>query len=89
MSAKLDTQKDDTSKIVTYAPSMPGNKLGIGLTYFFDEVFYMDTTIDANGNKQRYLQTSMEGYIEAKDRSGKLDKTEAPNLGAIINKISA
>lgn len=86
MTAKLEKSQDEMARIL-YAPSMPGNKTGQSLPYFFDEVLALRVERDADGNTQRALMCDGDGSWLAKDRSGKLDAWEAPDLGAIINKI--
>ena len=86
MSAKLEKAQDEMGKIL-YAPSMPGNKTGQSLPYFFDEVLALRVEKDGDGNTQRALMCDGDGSWLAKDRSGKLDMWEAPDLGAIIKKI--
>ena len=85
-SAKLEKSQDETGKIL-YAPSMPGNKAGQSLPYFFDEVLALRVERNADGNEQRALMCDSDGLWTAKDRSGRLDKWETPDLGAIIAKI--
>lgn len=85
-SAKLEKTQDEAGRIL-YAPSMPGNKLGQGLPFFFDEVLALRVERDADGNTQRALMCDSDGLWLAKDRSGKLDAWEAPDLGEIIRKI--
>jgi phage nucleotide-binding protein len=84
--AKCEKATDETGRIL-YAPSMPGNKTGQQLPYFFDMVLALRVEKDAEGNAQRALMCDSDGIWQAKDRSGKLDTWEAPDLGAIINKI--
>jgi len=84
--AKCEKTADEAGRIL-YAPSMPGNKTGQSLPYFFDEVLALRVEKDAEGNAQRALMCDSDGLWLAKDRSGKLDTWEAPDLGAIINKI--
>jgi hypothetical protein len=72
---------------VLYAPSMPGNKTGQALPYFFDEVLALRVEKDSENNTQRALMCDSDGLWLAKDRSGKLDAWEAPDLGAVIAKI--
>jgi phage nucleotide-binding protein len=84
--AKCEKATDETGRIL-YAPSMPGNKTGQQLPYFFDEVLALRVEKDAEGNAQRALMCDSDGIWQAKDRSGKLDTWEAPDLGAIIAKI--
>ena len=86
MSAKLDKSQDEMGKML-YAPSMPGNKTGQQLPYFFDEVLALRVERDADGNAYRALLCDGDGSWLAKDRSGKLDQWEAPDLGEIIKKI--
>lgn len=88
MSAKLEKSQDEMGRIL-YAPSMPGNKTGQQLPYFFDEVLALRVEKDAEGNTQRALMCDSDGLWSAKDRSGKLEAWEAPDLGAIITKIGA
>lgn len=66
---------------------MPGNKTGQQLPYFFDEVLALRVEKDNEGNAQRALMCDSDGIWAAKDRSGKLDIWEEPDLGAIIAKI--
>lgn len=87
MSAKLEKAQDEMGRIL-YSPSMPGNKTGQQLPYFFDEVLALRVERDAEGNVARALMTDSDGLWVAKDRSGKLAQWEAPDLGAIINKIT-
>jgi phage nucleotide-binding protein len=86
MSAKLEKSQDEMGRIL-YAPSMPGNKSGQQLPYFFDEVLALRVERDADGNPQRALMCDGDGLWTAKDRSGKLGQWEAPDLGEIIAKI--
>jgi phage nucleotide-binding protein len=84
--AKCEKATDESGRIL-YAPSMPGNKTGQALPYFFDEVLALRVEKDAEGLAQRALMCDSDGIWQAKDRSGKLDTWEAPDLGAIIAKI--
>ena len=86
-SAKVEKTQDDMGRLL-YAPSMPGNKTGQALPYFFDEVFCLRTS-QAQGNVKgyRYLQTQPDFQYVAKDRSGVLDEVERPDLSHIFNKI--
>lgn len=85
-SAKLEKTQDEMGRIL-YAPSMPGNKTGQALPYYFDEVLALRVEKDADGQTQRALMCDSDGLWTAKDRSGKLEAWEAPDLGAIIAKI--
>jgi phage nucleotide-binding protein len=88
MSAKLEKTQDEMGRVL-YAPSMPGNKTGQSLPYFFDEVLALRVERDAEGNSQRALMCDSDGLWLAKDRSGKLESWEAPDLSMIIAKIGA
>ena len=86
MSAKLDKTQDEMGRIL-YAPSMPGQKAGQSLPYFFDIVAALRMEKDEQGQIQRALMLESDGLWQCKDRSGKLDAWEMPDLGAIIQKI--
>ena len=86
MTAKLEKTQDEMGRVL-YAPSMPGNKTGQQLPYFFDEVLALRVERDAEGVTQRAIMCDSDGFWLAKDRSGKLSAWEAPDLGAIIQKI--
>lgn len=86
MSAKLEKTQDEMGRVL-YAPSMPGNKTGQALPYFFDEALALRVEKDSEGGTQRALMCDSDGLWLAKDRSGKLEAWEAPDLGAIISKI--
>lgn len=88
MTAKLEKTSDEMGRIL-YAPSMPGNKTGQSLPYFFDEVLALRVEKDADGVAQRALMCDSDGLWLAKDRSGKLDAWEAPDLQYIIRKIGS
>jgi hypothetical protein len=86
MSAKLEKTQDEMGRVL-YAPSMPGNKTGQSLPYFFDEVLALRVEKDSDGNTRRALLTDGDGLWLAKDRSGKLEVWEDADLGEIIKKI--
>ena len=86
MTAKVEKSTDEMGRML-YAPSMPGNKLAQMLPFFFDEVLALRVEKDAEGELQRSLQCVPDGLWQAKDRSGKLDTYESPDLTAIIKKI--
>jgi phage nucleotide-binding protein len=86
-SAKLEKAQDEMGRML-YSPSMPGQKTGQALPYFFDEVLALRVERDAEGTPHRALLCHPDGLWVAKDRSGKLGFWEAPDLGAVINKIT-
>jgi hypothetical protein len=78
--------KDESNRRFT-APDVVGRGLKEKLPSFFDEVFYMRLMQDEQGGEHRVLYTQPVNEYPAKDRSGKLDTIEAPNLLNIKNKI--
>ena len=87
MSAKEERFKDESTGRLMSALSMPGAKLGQQIPYLFDEVLRFVVGKDEEGNVVRALQTAAEPNADAKDRSGKLDHYEQPDLGAVYAKI--
>jgi len=87
MSAKAEKAQDDQGHILQ-SPGMPGNKAAQSLPFYFDEVLALRVHRTEDNQTQRALMCHSDGVWQAKDRSGKLDFWEAPDLGAIINKIS-
>jgi len=86
MTAKLEKQQDEMGRML-YFPSLPGNKTAQKLPYFFDEVLALRIEKDDEGKTQRALMCDSDGLWLAKDRSGRLDAWEAPDLGEIIAKV--
>lgn len=86
ISAKLSQAQDETGMML-YSPSMPGKTAGAAMPYFFDEVLALRVEKDGEGNVMRILQCGPDGQWQAKDRSGKLEMWEQPDLGKIIEKI--
>ena len=87
MTCKQQRTKDDDTGRTLYLPSMPGNKLHQSIPYIFDEVWALRVEKDEEGNDYRVLQTNRDAQYEAKDRSGKLDMFEEPNVCDIVQKI--
>lgn len=90
-SAKQTRLEDEYTGISTFRPAMPGKTLINGTPFFFDELLALrigeETDDEGNVNKFRYVQTQPDMQYVAKDRSGKLDETEEPDLTKIFNKI--
>jgi len=94
----LDIGKDDFGR-PTYDAQIEGSKAGRELPGIFDQVltgglFDLATgqpVLDFNKGAQRGLITQQNnGHgVPAKDRSGRLDAIEAPDLGALIRKIQS
>jgi hypothetical protein len=72
----------------SFGPSYPGKQLEQNLQYQIDLVLAMRIG-QKDGKKFRYLQTQPDVQYDAKDRSGKLDAKERPDLAALIGKIQA
>lgn len=88
MTCKQQRQKDDDTGLTMYLPSMPGAKLHQSIPYLFDEVFTIRMVKDEETKADyRMLQTSRDRNYEAKDRSGKLEMFEEPNIFNIMKKI--
>jgi energy-coupling factor transporter ATP-binding protein EcfA2 len=78
--------KDDTGK--RFVGVDINGKISSRVPALIDEVFYLKDFDTGEGKKVKKLITSTYQNIIAKDRSGKLDQFEDPNLSAIINKIN-
>jgi len=79
-------EKDENNRRYP-APDVVGRGLKEKLTSYFDEVFYLTLHQDEEGNQQRVLYTQPLNEYPAKDRSGKLNTIERPNLLYIKRKI--
>jgi hypothetical protein len=80
--AKLDKGADELGRI-TYSPGMPGQMLTQSLPYFVDQVLALRVTTTG----EREILCQPDSLWLAKDRSGRLDRLEPPDLGAMIKKI--
>lgn len=88
MTAKQERVADSDTEIVSYVPSMPGQKLKQGIAYLFDEVFAIRVE-EEDGESYHTIQCNKNRKYEAKDRSGELEMFEEPSLKAIAAKILA
>jgi len=86
MTATLEKTQDDLGRLL-YSPAMPGKKAGQKLPYQFDLVLALRAETDQEGQRIRALQTQSDGIWLAKDRSGRLEFWESPDLGSIISKL--
>lgn len=94
----LDVGKDDFGR-PTYEPQIEGAKAGRELPGIFDEVLTLGLFDVSSGTpvfdlvkgKERgFITQQANGFgVPAKDRSGRLDPIEAPDLGALIRKIQS
>lgn len=84
----LDEEKDDLNRM-TYSAQVEGSKTGRELPGIFDQVLTLQNIKAEDGSMYRAFvcqQQNPWGY-PAKDRSGRLDLVEAPDLGALMKKI--
>lgn len=70
-----------------YGPAIQGNQLKQRLSSYFDESFFMTSLKQSDGAERRVFITQPYERYPAKDRSGKLDQFERPDLGYIRDKI--
>src|SRR6516165_798062 len=88
--AVLEKKVDDFN-IATWQPQIEGGKTGRELPAIVDEIVTMTWIDFGERNPVRgFVATSPNpwGY-PAKDRSGRLDQLEPPNLGALIEKLTS
>lgn len=78
-------QSKDNTEVVTM--DLIQKSLSKKIPQIFDEVFYMQSVLRDNGDNVRVLITDNIIIDFAKDRSGKLDRYEKPDLQIITNKI--
>jgi hypothetical protein len=86
----LDRHVDDLGRI-TWEPQVEGGKTARELPGIFDQVLTLQNFTREDGPSYRAFVTQQNnpyGY-PAKDRSGRLDPIEPPDLGALIRKIQS
>ena len=81
--AKQGYVTDDIAKITRFGPMLPGQMYTQNFPYFVDILCCMRVAKDGT----RYLQTQPDLQYLAKDRSGRLNKGEKPNLTEIYKKV--
>lgn len=79
------TDKDESG--IRYQGVDVVGKVGALLPAYFDEVFYLSVAKNEDDSNKRIMYCTSEERLVTKDRSGKLDKLEEPNLANIANKI--
>ena len=88
--AKEEWNKDEQTGAMMFGPSMPGKQLTKDIPYFFDVVLRFEIITDpATGAQSHWVRTVGDMNNVAKNRGGKLDKWEQPNLSNIFNKLAA
>jgi len=91
-SAQLDKVQDEKARML-YGPSMPGKTLTQQLPYFFDLLLALrvesvaDPEAPGGVKVMRMFQTQTDGLWQAKNRGGRLEMWEEPDLGAVIRKV--
>jgi len=88
-SAKQASIEDPVTKVIRYKASMPGKALLRDLPHAFDEIFSLQIGLLEDGSEYHFLQTHADFRYDGKDRSGKLDPIEPPDLDHIFRKIAA
>ena len=80
---------ENEAGITSVKASMPGAALTRFLGHAFDVVLYMGINDeDEDENKHyRYLQTFLSSTVDAKDRTGNLNRFERPNMKTIFKKL--
>jgi len=86
--AKQDRITDELTGRTIYGPLFPGRMLKSEVPYQLDIVLPMRFH-RSEGKTYRVLQTEADIQYNAKDRTGKLDKYEAPDLSALFEKAHA
>ena len=84
----LDEKLDDFNRKV-FVPQIEGSKTGLELPGVVDEVLTLTSLPDQQGELRRVFvcQTQNPWGYPAKDRSGRLELLEPPDLGRLIDKI--
>jgi hypothetical protein len=86
MTCKQAKAKDDSQGMMMFEVGMPGQKLAAALPHYFDIVGAM-RVFKQDDKLTHWLQCHRDEQYDAKDRSGKLDVFEKPNLAALKKKI--
>lgn len=86
MIAKQSRLTDEVTGKVSYQPLIPGQSFATNVPYLFDIVACLRIG-KREKEEYRYLQTQPSIQYVAKDRSGLLDKEEAPDLTKLFTKI--
>lgn len=83
--AKQGYITDDVAKITRFGPMLPGQMYTQNFPYFVDILCCMRVAKDGT----RYLQTQPDLQYLAKDRSGRLNEVEKPNLTDLFKKVTS
>jgi hypothetical protein len=75
---------------IPYTPKFPGKKFAQDLNEMFDEIFCLRQarkTLDSKPAMLLQCSPFVDGRYKVKDRSGRLDDFEEPDLGKLLDKI--
>ena len=86
--------EDNVEGTILKGPSFPGKNVGPKIPYLVDCVLHLKNDLTRNPQTQElvksvYFVTSPTSNEEGKDRTGKLDLYEIPDLTNLFNKIKA
>jgi len=77
----------DENNVAVKKPYFPGKDLNIKIPHLFDEILHIgETNVPGQPKPVLAIRTKATFNITARDRSGKLDELEQPNIGAIFTK---
>lgn len=85
--AKMGWQDDGGTQ--TKSPHFPGKDLNIKVPHLFDNIAYLDRVLIPKHGEQKALRNHPIIGIRARDRFGKLNELEPPNLTEIFRKSMA
>lgn len=88
MACKQSREKDHATGQFIYTPDFPGQKLGMRVSYFFDEVYALFSGTDENsGQFTNWFRTRRDNQYECKTRGDSLEVWEPANLSHIYTKL--
>jgi hypothetical protein len=87
--AVLERVTDDFNRFVEWRPQLEGAKTGRELPAVIDEIITMNWVDFGDGKPVRALVCTSPNpwQFPAKDRSGRLEQLEPPDLGKLIAKL--
>jgi hypothetical protein len=78
--------RDEGGGLMKKRPFFPGNDLNVRVPHLFDGIFWAGKEQVPGAGEQRVIRTAETLNIAARDRSGKLDPIERPDMGNIFSK---
>lgn len=77
----------DNNGILKARPFFPGQDLNVKVPHLYDLIMHMERAVPPVGGRMvPMFRTTDNGLVLARDRTGKLDDLEPPDLAAIFNK---